>query len=192
MFAASGFDVTGIEPDLEARKVASQYGSVLAGTAEALPEKIEGSQFSVVLLSHVLEYCIDPAAALENVKQLLAPGGTAVLEVPNCASAGFNLNGPAWFFTDVPRHRHFFTRASLDRTLEAAGFKVVRRIYQGYARQMSPDWMQAEQAIREKIGMEAGQASAWGLLARTAFSSVDAKYDSIRVHAICTQGTEEE
>ena len=184
MFALAGYDVMGIEPDPQARQTASQFGPVLAGTAEALPDEVRGQQFSVVLLAHVLEHCMDPVAALSNVKQLLAPGGTAVIEVPNHASAGFRIHGPGWFLSDAPRHLHFFTRNSLDRTLEAAGLKVVRRIYRGYTRQMGPNWLGAERLIRERAGLPDPPCGPWELLARTVLASVDSKYDSIRVHAI--------
>jgi 2-polyprenyl-3-methyl-5-hydroxy-6-metoxy-1,4-benzoquinol methylase len=185
-FSAAGYEVTGVEPDQEARKQASLYGQVLLGTAESLPEQLIGEQFNVVLLSHVLECCKDPVAALVNVKQLLAPGGIAVIEIPNSGCAGFQTLGPGWLLSDVPRHLHFFTRQSLDRTLKAAGFKVVRRIYTGYARQMSAEWLRAEKIKQDRLGMEGREVSAWNWFARTVLAGVDRKYDSIRVHAIHT------
>jgi SAM-dependent methyltransferase len=186
-FKRAGYDAAGIEPDPAARGLANQFGEVLEGTAEALPAKLAGMQFDVVLLNHVLEHCIDPAAALRNVKQLLAPGGTAIIEAPNSAALAFETYGPGWFFADIPRHLQFLTESSLRKALEVAGMRAARVIYTGYTRQFSPQWLAAEKEIRAHIGLDGngrGAGSAWGLLVRTAFARDARKYDSIRVHAV--------
>ena len=186
VFRQAGYEVIGIEPDAAARALAQKTGDVLAGTAESPPDAIAGKQFDVVLLSHVLEHCIDPAAALKNVKGLLAPGGTAIVEVPNSAAMGFEMHGPGWFFTDIPRHLHFFTENSLRKALSHAGLRVTRAIYTGYTRQFSPQWLAAQGEIRRHIGAgrdDSPRGNAWRLLAKTAFAGPQEKYDSIRVHA---------
>jgi SAM-dependent methyltransferase len=191
-FKQAGYDAIGIEPDPAARALASRIGQVCAGTAEALPEAIAGREFDVVLLSHVLEHCIDPAVALRNVKRLLAPDGTAIIEVPNNAAVGFEMHGPGWFFADIPRHLQFFTEGSLRKALNLAGLRVTRTIYTGYTRQFAPQWLAAQERIREQIGLSRGGAwdgNAWGLLARTALARAARKYDSIRVHAVHDGGT---
>ena len=187
IFRQAGYSAVGIEPDPAARELAAKAGEVLAGTAEAIPATLADRQFDVVLLSHVLEHCIDPAAALVNVKRLLNPGGTAILEVPNNAALGFAMYGPAWFFADVPRHLQFFTEPSLRKALTQAGLRVTRVIHTGYSRQFTPQWLGAQAQIRERAGLEQGRfakGSPWSLLARTAFTAPSRKYDSIRVHAV--------
>jgi 2-polyprenyl-3-methyl-5-hydroxy-6-metoxy-1,4-benzoquinol methylase len=186
-FKQTGYDAVGIEPDASARNLASRIGTVFEGTAEALPNAIADRQFDVVLLSHVLEHCIDPAAALGNVKQLLAPGGTAILEVPNNASIGFQMFGPTWFFADIPRHLQFFTEKSLRKAISRAGLRVTKAIYTGYTRQFSPEWLAAQEQIRTNALLDhkrQGCGNAWSLLAQTAFALPSRKYDSIRVHAV--------
>lgn len=186
-FSEAGYVVVGIEPDPVARALARKIGEVFEGTAEALPDAIADRQFDVVLLSHVLEHCIDPEAALKNVKRLLSPEGTAVIEVPNNAARGFPVYGPGWFFADIPRHLQFFTEKSLRQALARAGLRVTRVLHTGYTRQFSPDWLAAQKDIREHIGLgrdERWQGNAWGLLAKTALARAQRKYDSIRVHAV--------
>lgn len=182
-FKQAGYEAVGIEPDAGARAIAAVNGEVFEGTAEALPAAMEGRKFDVVLLSHVLEHCIDPVAALRNVKKLLAEDGTAIIEVPNNASLAAEMYGPAWFFADVPRHLHFFSGDSLEAALERVGLRVRRTIYTGYTRQFSPEWLAAQKAIRTRIGAEGREQTPWLLLARTAFALAGRKYDSIRIHA---------
>jgi SAM-dependent methyltransferase len=183
-FKQAGYEAVGIEPDAAARAIAAGNGEVFEGTAEALPAAMEGRKFDVVLLSHVLEHCIDPVAALRNVKKLLAEDGTAIIEVPNNASLAAEMYGPVWFFADVPRHLHFFSGNSLQAALERVGLRVCRTIYTGYTRQFSPEWLAAQKTIRERLGAEDWEQNPWLLLARTAFARAEKKYDSIRVHAI--------
>ena len=187
MFKRAGYDVIGIEPDADARLPASKAGEVIDGTAETLDAALAGRHFDVILLSHVLEHCIDPTAALVNVKKFLVPGGTTIIEVPNNTAKGFEMYGPSWFFSDVPRHLNFFTEASLRRALALVGLRVTRVIYTGYARQFSASWLAAQRAIRTNTGLDAGQAWAGNIglhLATTAFARPARKYDSIRIHAI--------
>jgi SAM-dependent methyltransferase len=186
-FKQAGYDTVGIEPDAAARGLANRIGEVFEGTAEALPAAIGGRKFDVVLLSHVLEHCIDPAAALSNVKSLLAPGGTAILEVPNNAALGFQMYGPGWFFADIPRHLQFFTENSLMRALGQAGLHVTQVLHTGYTRQFSSEWLAPQEQIRVNIRQDRKglwNGNAWGLLAKTAFARASRKYDSIRVHAV--------
>jgi 2-polyprenyl-3-methyl-5-hydroxy-6-metoxy-1,4-benzoquinol methylase len=184
LFRQSGYEVVGVEPDAAARKVASAHGEVFAGTAEALPDDVAGRQFDVVLLSHVLEHCIDPLTALANVKRLLKPDGTLIVEVPNNAAKGFALYGPGWFFTDVPRHLHFFTPASLGKALALTGLKLERTFYTGYTRQFGQEWLAAQQKIHRAAGIEGWNPSPWTLLAKTVFAPDAEKYNSIRVHCV--------
>jgi SAM-dependent methyltransferase len=186
-FKQAGYEAVGIEPDPAARSIAAQNGEVFEGTAEALPAEIEGRQFDAVLLSHVLEHCIDPVAALGNVKSLLAPEGTAIIEVPNNDAAGLQMFGAGWFYADIPRHLQFFTEKSLRAALGRAGLRVTNTIYTGYMRQFSPEWQAAHEVIRARIGGGPGGAregNLWELLLRTAFARERRKYDSIRVHAV--------
>lgn len=190
-FQQAGYQAVGIEPDPAARALAGKAGDVFEGTVEALPAALAGRQFDVVLLSHVLEHCIHPAAALANVRRLLAPAGTAILEVPNNAALAFQIYGPAWFFADIPRHLQFFTESSLRQALAHAGLRVTRVLHTGYTRQFSSAWLAAQKQIRTHTGLDPGldrsgrwDGNIWALLARTAFARAARKYDSIRVHAM--------
>jgi len=184
-FKKAGYDVLGIEPDPAAGALAAAIGPVYAGTAEELPEELTGKDFDVVLLSHVLELCTDPVAALRNVKRLLSPQGTAVIEVPNNAAEGFQMYGPGWFFADIPRHLQFFTEGSLRKAMRLVGLLVTKVMYTGYTRQFSNEWLAAQRAICTHAGLdEALDGNILQLLATTAFALPSRKYDSLRIHAI--------
>jgi SAM-dependent methyltransferase len=165
----AGFHSIGFEPDERARIRAAKIASVFNGTAENPPHEIAADRFDIVLMSHVLEHCIDPPRAIYNARHILAEGGRLVIEVPNNAAHGFRTFGPDWPWTDIPRHLNFFTEKSLTKMLRSAGLHVETVYYVGYARQFLPEWL---------------PRNSWFDLLATAFSSRSRKYDSVRVHAV--------
>jgi SAM-dependent methyltransferase len=186
-FAKAGFRVMGVEPDPAARKAAQQLGDVFDGTAENLPSEIANRRFDVVLVSHVLEHCIDPLKAIGNMRSILAPNGKVVIEVPNNASKGFNRFKATWPWTDIPRHLNFFTEASLRAALAKQNMSMSAVRYVGYNQQFSPEWIRCQNDIWNQIG--AGKkpnfkGASYRLLALTAFANDAQKYESIRVHAV--------
>lgn len=95
--AALGYDAIGVEPDPAARERARASGlEVLEGTAERLPPRAAGAGARIAILSHVLEHCLDPVAALQGARDALGPDGLLY-----CEEAGLEIVG--W------RH-HGFTR----------------------------------------------------------------------------------
>jgi SAM-dependent methyltransferase len=182
----AGFSVVGVEPDAKARERAQKICDIFDGTAEQVPSQIQAQKFDIVLMSHVLEHCIDPHTTLTNIHSVLKPSGNVVIEVPNNAAKGFLRFGPDWPWSDIPRHINFFTERSLRVLLQKHDFKISRVRYVGYFRQFAPDWIKTQNEIWSNVGIglrpKFGLA-AWLLLAQTAFAKSSRKYDSIRIHA---------
>lgn len=184
LFKSFGYRVTGVEPDEKALALAAAVGPVYQGTAEQLPAAIQDSRYDVVMLSHVLEHCIDPVAAIKNSGQILSRDGTLVIEVPNNKALGFERLGPGWPWSDIPRHLSFFTLESLTGLLERCGLQVKKVMHTGFTRQFSPDWLKTQDLIAERIGTaKHGDHFAWTLLLSSVFAGKARKYDSLRVHA---------
>ncbi len=189
--AAQGLDVAGVDPDGAACAAARRRGlAVWQGVAEALPGPVAGQRFDLVVLTHVLEHCLDPAAALAQAAARLAPGGRMMVEVPNNGCAGAKAAGACWHWLDVPRHLNFFTESSLRALVGQAGLVVERVEWWGYARQVHPDWIateaQAEAVFAGQATADAGRLArhrrrAWGLLARTLLAPAARRYDSVRL-----------
>ena len=189
-----GHEVVGVEPDPAAREVVRGKGHrVLAGTAEELPEEIRGERYDLVVLSHVLEHCLDPGRAVANATGLLADRGVLAIETPNNDARGLGRAGVLWPWLDVPRHLNFFTSRSLAAICEGAGLSVRGVEYCGYTRQFLPGWIRAERRIRDAFSAGGGDAaglpgphresSAWWLLLSTAWAPDRLKCDSVRVIA---------
>jgi SAM-dependent methyltransferase len=185
---AEGRELYGIDPDPKSKAAATAKGvTVYEGTAEEIPDAIRGQTFDLVILSHALEHCTDPALAIRNACSLVAPGGTFYCVVPNCGSIYFQTVSEISEMLDVPRHLYFFTPNALKKLLEDNGFQTVDWVFNGYTRHFLPGWRAWENKIRQQLVDHGGGKSAprrnlltdLGLLVRSAFAPPARKYDCV-------------
>jgi ubiquinone/menaquinone biosynthesis C-methylase UbiE len=121
-----GWAVVGTEFSTSARKLARGRGiSVHEGELRTIA--FPADSFDAVTMLHVLEHVPDPLDELAEVRRILRDGGIVVIEVPNSDSLTFRLFGQQWYPLDVPRHLQHFASETLRRSLEQAGFTIVRR-----------------------------------------------------------------
>jgi 2-polyprenyl-3-methyl-5-hydroxy-6-metoxy-1,4-benzoquinol methylase len=128
----TGAEVWGIEANARAAaRAAATLDRVLVGDADARTAELPHAYFDAVICNDVLEHLIDPTATLVQLRRTLKPGGVVVASIPNIRYL------PALrrlvFEADFPQedegifdrtHLHFFTRKSIVRLFETAGFTV--------------------------------------------------------------------
>jgi len=90
---------------------------------------LRAGSFAGITMFHVLEHVHDPRAYLAAARELLAPDGRLVVQVPNAASWQSRLLGRRWSGVDVPRHLFDFRDRDVEKLLEDCGMAVVRRKY---------------------------------------------------------------
>jgi SAM-dependent methyltransferase len=118
-----GFRPHGMDASARAVEIAkAQYG-IPVRQGEIGSSAWEGSRFDFVTMFHVLEHLPDPRLALRHARELLQPGGTLIIQVPNIASPQARLFGRYWYGLDVPRHVINFTPKALSLLLEEMGFE---------------------------------------------------------------------
>src|SRR5205085_4826525 len=83
---------------------------------------LEAGTFDAVVLGDVIEHLPDPAAALDRIAGLLAPDGVLYLALPDAGSRIARVLGPRWWSV-IPTHVQYFTRASLFDLLRRRGFE---------------------------------------------------------------------
>lgn len=119
----AGWEVTGLEPDEDARKVAFDKHSVQLVPPDQLFQWKESS-FDVITLWHVLEHVHDLHGYLTQFHSILKPGGSLVIAVPNYTSYDAKLYKEYWAAYDVPRHLCHFSPKSMELLGEAKGFRL--------------------------------------------------------------------
>ncbi len=86
---------------------------------------MEAEKFAVATLWDVLEHTYNPLQTLRMLNTLLVPGGTVVLTVPHWESWDRQFFGRYWIGYDAPRHLSVFTRETLRKMLNQAGYDIV-------------------------------------------------------------------
>jgi SAM-dependent methyltransferase len=82
-------------------------------------------RFDLVTMWHFLEHDYDPPRTLRTARELLAPDGRLVIEVPRLDSVTWRLYRERWPGLQAPQHTVLFTRRSLEEMVRAAGLEVV-------------------------------------------------------------------
>lgn len=120
----AGWEVTGLEPDEGARRVAAEVHQARLQPLEdffALPE----SGFDAITLWHVLEHVHDLEAYMVQLKKLLRDKGRLFIAVPNYTSDDARVFGDNWAAWDVPRHLYHFAPSSMKALVQRAGMTLL-------------------------------------------------------------------
>jgi SAM-dependent methyltransferase len=120
-----GWRVTGVEPIPSAAAYARQRFNLQVFEGQLGEAPFQPSSFDVITFWDVLEHTFSPTAELARAARLLRPGGLLALSVPNWDSYERALFGAHWQGMDPPRHLYVFTRETLARLLDQAGFAVL-------------------------------------------------------------------
>jgi SAM-dependent methyltransferase len=80
--------------------------------------------FSAATLRSYLEHELHPRAVMQELWRTLAPGGVAIVKVPNYGSLNRHVMGRKWCGFRYPDHQNYFTPATLRRMAEACGYFV--------------------------------------------------------------------
>lgn len=130
-----GCDVTGIEVDPEAAKMAREICSrVITGDLETLDirRELAEDRFDVIICADVLEHLREPVRALSSLRPFLHPEGYVVASIPNIAHLSVVVDLILGRFTYRPlglldeTHLRFFTRHSIVDCFDRAGFVITK------------------------------------------------------------------
>jgi len=94
---------------------------------ESQPVPVPESSFDLVYASEVIEHCADSAGFLREIFRVLKPEGMLVLSTPNSAFWPYRILGVLGRTASEyqhPGHVRFFSKRSLRKTIESAGFEI--------------------------------------------------------------------
>ncbi|SFI14341.1 class I SAM-dependent methyltransferase [Planctomicrobium piriforme] len=118
-FQEKGYDVSGFDCMQESVAYAQHRGLSVSLHDLATPWPVMKDSVRAVVLLDVIEHIADPVAVLTHVREVLAPGGAAVITVP----------AYQWLFGDWDTalgHYRRYTCGLLRSQAEEAGLKVLR------------------------------------------------------------------
>jgi SAM-dependent methyltransferase len=122
---SSGWRVQGIEPSAWAVGQAHELHGLRIRQGMMDPTLFGRETFDAVVMWDVIEHLTDPLATLRGVFDALRPGGIVAISTMDVDSipARVSRGRWPWFMT---MHRVYFSRSTLRRMLEDAGFADVR------------------------------------------------------------------
>jgi 2-polyprenyl-3-methyl-5-hydroxy-6-metoxy-1,4-benzoquinol methylase len=119
------WEISGVEPDVQARKIASEKTTIKIETNEYLSQ-IPSESFDAITMWHVLEHVPNLSEQIQTLKRLLKPNGTIFIAVPNFKSHDARHYKEFWAAYDVPRHLWHFSQKSIKLLFAKENMKVVK------------------------------------------------------------------
>jgi 2-polyprenyl-3-methyl-5-hydroxy-6-metoxy-1,4-benzoquinol methylase len=120
----SGFNSIGLEPDEDARKLATDTHKVNIQPLENL-YKLDDNSIDVITMWHVLEHVYDLQKDLKQIQKVLKEDGVMVVAVPNMNSYDAKHYKEYWAAYDLPIHLYHFTPNDINRLFENVNMEVV-------------------------------------------------------------------
>jgi 2-polyprenyl-3-methyl-5-hydroxy-6-metoxy-1,4-benzoquinol methylase len=125
LFRGVASEVHGVELQNEIRKVLIKKNFTVYSNIKSIPV---GTTYDVVSLFHVFEHLIEPMETLAEIKNVMKPGATIIIEVPHAKDFLLNTMDLDTFknFTFWSEHLILHTKGSLQRILKEAGFTNIK------------------------------------------------------------------
>ncbi|MBT8304779.1 MAG: class I SAM-dependent methyltransferase [Bacteroidia bacterium] len=139
-------EVWGIElMEDEARLAKPILDKVFVGPCEDHIEKLPENYFDTIFFNDVLEHLVDPYMVLRTIKSKLTPKGVIISSIPNMRY--HSVLSKLIFQKDFEyaehgvmdkTHLRFFTKKSIQRMYEDAGFRVIEHVGINKSRSLKP------------------------------------------------------
>jgi SAM-dependent methyltransferase len=123
-FGRKGWTVEGVDADKKAVEAATKRKlKVHHGTVQQLEQT--GRTYHLAILIQTIEHVDNPRQVLESICRILTPGGRLVVVTDNVETLDFRLfGGRHWGGYHFPRHWNLFSKETLSKLAESAGFEV--------------------------------------------------------------------
>ncbi|HEY0298232.1 MAG TPA: class I SAM-dependent methyltransferase [Arachidicoccus sp.] len=123
----AGWQITGLEPDEDARKNAEELYGIIAQPSEKL-FSLHEQAYDAVTMWHVLEHVHELHQYIDQLKKILKPKGRIIIAVPNYTSKDAADYQQFWAAYDVPRHLYHFSPKAMDKLMSLHQLKVTQHL----------------------------------------------------------------
>lgn len=122
----SGWETAGVELSRWAAGIAREKFKldVFEGLLEEAKYPVK--HFDVVVMTDVIEHLPDPRGTLKELRNILKPDGILCVSTPDISSLISRLLKAKWWGVKLA-HIFYFSRQTLTKILDAAGFEIISR-----------------------------------------------------------------
>lgn len=118
------WQLIGVEQnDIAAQQARKKGLDIYTASAENVGNVINGKGFDIIFLGQTIEHLSDPLQVIQQLSDMLNPGGQLIVSTPNLYSSQIDLFGPTWSHWHPPYHRFIFSIDSLKLLGEKVGLK---------------------------------------------------------------------
>jgi 2-polyprenyl-3-methyl-5-hydroxy-6-metoxy-1,4-benzoquinol methylase len=128
--ASKYFDVLGLELSQDAVEFVRQNHKLQIINKDILKAEFDEQSFDVVTLWDVIEHLYDPYSNLVKINKILKKEGIVALRTGDISSLNAKLAGKHWFFYHLINHVYFFSKDTIIKMLDKAGFEVLEIYYE--------------------------------------------------------------
>lgn len=128
--ASKYFDVTGLELSPYAVEFIKKNQKTPIINKDFLRAEFNEQSFDVVTLWDVIEHLYDPYSNLVKISKILKKGGIFMLRTGDVSSLNAKIAGKRWFFYHLIDHIYFFSKDTIVKMLDKAGFEVLEVYYE--------------------------------------------------------------
>ncbi|MBX2921436.1 MAG: class I SAM-dependent methyltransferase [Chitinophagaceae bacterium] len=121
------WNVTGLEPDADARNTAKALYGIETLSSDCL-FSLPADSFNAITLWHVLEHVHRLHENVAQMKRLLTKDGVIFIAVPNYTCQDARVYGKYWAGYDVPRHLYHFSPHAMEVLMQQHNLKVVKKL----------------------------------------------------------------
>jgi len=123
----NGFDTKGIEPNESARNQAIKNYNLIVNEEKEIHNFQSGS-FDIITMWHVLEHVYRLEDRLEQIENMIKPGGFLLVAVPNPDSWDAKKYKKYWAAYDAPRHLYHFGQTDIVNLLDRFSFELIKTV----------------------------------------------------------------
>ena len=120
-----GWQARGVELSRWAAKIAREKFGIEVINSTLKQAKLPANSYDVIVLHDTIEHVLNPREMLIEIRRILKPDGVVYINTPDIQSLASRVLKARWW--GINRHHLFyFSRKTLNRLLDAAGFKSIR------------------------------------------------------------------
>ena len=120
----------GVELNEKAAGIAAPYATILSMDVECLDPSQVAERFDYIVMGDVIEHLQNPWKAIENMRELLAPGGEVIASIPNIGHISnlYEVLSGNWTYKSMGlldrTHLRFFTKKEIIKLFQEAQFDI--------------------------------------------------------------------